>query len=220
MSTAASVDSDKPNGPRSRKGVQTRARLVEAAKQIFEENGFLEARISDIAERAGLSHGSFYHYFDSKEQVFREVTEMVHERIAAPMNEFVLAPGSKATPQERLREAIRAHFEAYREEARIMGVIEQVSRYDDYVHDVLAERHRHYNALVTESIRQLQKRGMADPKLDPAIAASALGSMTDRFAEMWLAQGWLDCDLDTGAEQVTRLFVNALGLSEKPSKSK
>ena len=212
MSTAEAVDGDKPNGPRSRKGMQTRARLVEAAKQIFEENGFLEARISDIAERAGLSHGSFYHYFDSKEQVFREVTEAVQEHISAPMNEYVLAPGSTATPAERLRNAIRAHFEAYREEARIMGVIEQVSRYDDYVHDILERRHKLYNGLIAESIRQLQKRGMADTALDPEIAAAALGSMTERFAEMWLSQGWVDCNIDEGAEQVTRLFVNALGL--------
>jgi AcrR family transcriptional regulator len=56
----------KPIGPRSRKGTETRARLLDAAKQVFEEDGFLEARISDIAERANLSHGSFYHYFESK----------------------------------------------------------------------------------------------------------------------------------------------------------
>jgi AcrR family transcriptional regulator len=212
VSTAPAVDSDKPSGPRSRKGALTRARLLDAAKQIFEENGFLEARISDIAERAGLSHGSFYHYFDSKEQIFREVTEAVQEQISAPLTDVVLAPGSKATPAERLTEAIHTHLVAYRENARIMGVIEQVSRYDEYVHDLLAARHAKYNGLISESIRQLQLRGMADPALDPAIAAAALGSMTDRFAEMWLAQGWVDCDLEKGAEQVTRLFVNALGL--------
>ena len=39
------------------------------------------------------------------------------------------------------------------------------------------------------SIRQLQRRGLADPELDPVIAAAALGSMTSRFAEFWLAQG-------------------------------
>src|SRR4051794_4773888 len=66
-------------GPRSRKGAQTRVRLVEAAKAVFEETGFLEARISDIAQQAGLSHGSFYHYFDSKEQIFREVAEAQEE---------------------------------------------------------------------------------------------------------------------------------------------
>src|SRR3954469_13700754 len=99
MSTAES-GGEKPNGPRSRKGVQTRARLVDAAKQIFEEHGFLEARISDIAERAGLSHGSFYHYFDSKEQVFREVAEEVLNRLAAPMTDVVLVHGSSTPPAE------------------------------------------------------------------------------------------------------------------------
>ena len=49
--------------PRSRKGAETRARLVEAAKKVFERDGFLNARILDIAETAGLKHGSFYHYF-------------------------------------------------------------------------------------------------------------------------------------------------------------
>src|SRR5438105_9038547 len=105
MSTAE-VEGEKPNGPRSRKGVQTRARLVDVAKQIFEENGFLEARISDIAERAGLSHGSFYHYFDSKEQVFREVAQSVYDKLSAPMTEIVLVHGSSIPPAKRLHEAI------------------------------------------------------------------------------------------------------------------
>ena len=212
------VEADKPNGPRSRKGVKTRARLVQAAKEIFEESGFLDARISDIAERAGLSHGSFYHYFDSKEQVFREVAETVDERIAAPLTEVVLAPSSTATPAERIREAMRAHLEIYREDARIMGVIEQVSRYDDHVYDVLRERHKHYTEQMADSIRQLQRRRIADRDLDPIIAATALGAMTSRFAELWLAQGQLECDVDEGAEQLARLYMNALGLQDSKSK--
>ena len=94
-------------------------------------DGFLDARISDIAERAGLSHGSFYHYFESKEEVFREVAAEVDERLRAPLNSVILDPSSSATPYERIREAIRLHLESYRDEARIMGVIEQVSRFDD-----------------------------------------------------------------------------------------
>jgi len=138
------------NGPRSRKGVQTRARLVDAAKQIFEENGFLEARISDIAERAGLSHGSFYHYFDSKEQIFQEVVASLDERLSEPMYSVVLHPAPGTTGYDRLFEAIRAHLVSYRDEARIMGVIEQVSRYNA---DVASARIQlaAYNALVAQS---------------------------------------------------------------------
>src|SRR3981081_3953291 len=107
---AAQVDDDVPSTPRSRKGVQTRARLLDAAKQIFEERGFLEARISDIAERAGLSHGAFYHYFDSKEQVFRELAEAMDERLSEPLGSVIHASGSSETPRERLRKAIRSHL--------------------------------------------------------------------------------------------------------------
>src|SRR5580704_3563422 len=95
-------DNGKTGVPRSQKGVRTRARLLEAAKEIFEEDGFLEARISDIAERAGLSHGSFYHYFDSKEAIFREVAEAVEERLSAPLGDIIMDPGSRASPQERI----------------------------------------------------------------------------------------------------------------------
>ena len=91
MAVAAAGKGEPQQGPRSRKGVQTRARLLDAAKEIFEENGFLEARISDIAERAGLSHGAFYHYFDSKEQVFREIAEMLDDELAEPMDSVILA---------------------------------------------------------------------------------------------------------------------------------
>jgi len=199
--------------PRSRKGALTRARLLEAAKQVFEEDGFLEARVSDIAERAGLSHGAFYHYFDSKEQVFREVAEELDDRLSEPMESVILAPGSRFGPRERVVTAIRRHLESYREEARIMGVIEEVARYDEHMFAVRAARNARHREEIAESIRRMQRRKVADPSLDPLIAAAALGSMVERFAEMWLAQGQLDADLDVAAETVGTLFANALGLS-------
>ena len=215
MSSAAPVASEKPSGPRSRKGAQTRARLVDAAKQIFEENGFLEARISDIADRAALSHGSFYHYFESKEEIFREVAAAVDDRLSAPLSSVILAPASGATPRERIREAIRRHLESYRDEARIIGVIEQVSRYDDQLLAVRLERHRRSNQQVADSIRQLQRHGLADPRLDPTIAAAVLGSMTNRFPELWLVQGFLECRFDEGVEQLTTIFMNGLQLKDE-----
>ena len=214
--TATPPNGEKPSGPRSRKGVETRARLVSAAKAVFEEDGFLDARISDIAERAGLSHGSFYHYFESKEEVFREVAAEIEDRLSAPMDSVILATSSKASPAERIREALRLHLETYRDEARIMGVIEQVSRFDRKLMSLRSETHRRNRDEVAASIRNLQRHGLADPRLDPRIAAAALGSMTYRFPEMWFVQGFLDCDFDEGVDQLTRLFVNALGIPDPP----
>jgi AcrR family transcriptional regulator len=214
VATGAAVEP--PSGPRSRKGVRTRARLLEAAKEIFEEQGFLEARITDIAERAGLSHGAFYHYFDSKEQIFREIAEMLDDQLSEPMESVVFATSS-AGPRDRLYTAIHRHLERYGEEARIMGEIEQVARYDEHVGSVRSTRARIHRSEIEASIERLQRRGLADRRLDAAIAAAALGSMVERFAEMWLAQNELDCDLDDAAETLAALFVNALQLEDRPA---
>jgi AcrR family transcriptional regulator len=215
VSNAQPLTTEKPSGPRSRKGIETRARLVSAAKEVFEQDGFLDARISDIAERAGLSHGSFYHYFESKEEVFREVAAEVDDRLSAPLNTVIFDTSSHARPSERIREAIRQHMQSYRDEARIMGVIEQVSRFDLVVCASRFERQSRHLAEVADSIASLQRHGLVDPHVNPSIAAAALGAMTYRFPEAWFVQGLIDCDFDEGVEQMTQLFVRALGLEDE-----
>ena len=138
----------------------------------------------------------------------------VEDQLSAPLGSVILDPNSDATPQERIREAIRLHMESYRQEARIMGVIEQVSRYDEQMKAARYQRNRHYAEQVEESIRHLQRRGLIDADLDPVIAAAALGSMTTRFPEMWLVEGRLTCRFEDGVDQLTRVFVNGLGFKE------
>ncbi len=198
--------------PRSRKGAQTRARLLEAAKAVFEDTGFLEARISDIAERAGLSHGSFYHYFESKEQIFREVAETQEALLTAPPDPAAEPETEGLTEWDRLLRANRRYLERYRDNGRIMGVIEEVSRYDEHVNEARMARQKHFADRSERAIRRLQEAGEADPGIDPEIAALALGSMVARMAELWLVDHWGDYDLDTVAEQVTLLWANAIRL--------
>jgi AcrR family transcriptional regulator len=205
------ADGGKPSGPRSSKAARTRVRLVEAAKEIFEEHGFLDARITDISERAGQSHGSFYYYFDSKEEIFREVAAAVDERLAAPLEDVILARNDRP-PQERIREAMRRHFESYKREARIIDLIEHVSRIDPEVNAMRLARHARFTEQVADTIRQLQRRKLADPSLDPVLTAAALGALTYRFAEMWLLHGAIDSSLKHAVEQVSRIFANALRL--------
>ncbi len=204
-------------GPRSRKGEATRARLVDAAKEVFEEHGFGEAKIADIAKRAGLSsHGAFYHYFESKEAVFAEVAEQLDELLGEPMQEVILARDQEADPRRRLVTALRQHLQRYQAEARIMGVIEQVARQDEGVAAVRFKHTTNHRDDIARSIRHLQRVGAADKSLDAEIAAAALGAMSERFAEMWLVQGFLECDLDDAAETLAALMVNALQMTPEP----
>lgn len=198
--------------PRSRKGAATRARLLDAAKQVFEETGFLEARISDIADRAGLSHGSFYHYFESKEQIFREVAEAQEALLTAPGEE---PRPANPTERDRIELANRRYFQRYRDNGKIMGVIEEVSRYDAHVNDARERRQRHFAERAEQSVRRLQAAGQADPHIDPAIAAVALGAMIARFAELWFVEEWADFEFEHAVDQVTSLWANAIGLREE-----
>jgi AcrR family transcriptional regulator len=209
---------EKPNSPRSTKGIRTRERLIDAAKEIFEEHGFLNARISDIAERAGQSHGSFYYYFQSKEEIFREVAAAVDKRLFAPLGDVILADSGLPAPQ-RIREAMRRHLESYKQEARIMGLIEHVARFDPQVNALRLARHQRHTEQVAEIIKQLQRRKLADPKLDPMITAAALGALTYRFAEMWLVHGAIETTLKHAIEQLSILFTNSIRLKEPEPKS-
>jgi len=201
--------------PRSRKGAKTRARLLKAAKRVFETQGFLNARISDIAVKAGVSHGTFYHYFDSKEQIFREVAQAQEKVLTAPPEEERSASSDETSPVERIRRANRRYLERYRDEARIMGVIEEVSRYDEHVRAARAETQKHFADRAERNIRQLQEDGRVDASLSAPIAAMALGAMVARFAELWLVQGYAEYDFDEAVDQLTRLWCNALGLAER-----
>ncbi len=186
---------------------------------MFEKVGFLDARISDIADGAGLSHGSFYHYFDSKEQIFREVAEEQEALLTAPGEEDDAAErDANRSELDRIRRANRRYLERYRENGRIMGVIEQVSRYDPYVNEARMRRQKHFAERAEHAIRRLQKDGAADPEVDPTIAAVALGAMVARFAELWLVEQWAKFDFDEAVEQMTRLWANAIGLREPPKK--
>ena len=204
---------DKSSGTRARQRALARVRLLQAAKEVFEEKGFLDVRVADIAARAGVSHGLFYHYFDSKQEIFRELAAAVDERLADTMD-VVLDRSTAATPCERLQAAIRLHFEKYRVEARMMGVIEEVSRYDDAVRAARDARQRVEKERLVAAVRQWQQRGLADPRLDPEVAAVLIGSLTWGFAERWMVRGDLNYDFGQGIEQITMLLMNALRVDE------
>lgn len=68
------MTTDSPQ-PRSREN--TRARLLDAAAQVFAEVGLGGASVEAIVERAGFTRGAFYSNFDSKDELFLELAATV-----------------------------------------------------------------------------------------------------------------------------------------------
>lgn len=204
----------KPPSSRAMKAMQTRARLVDAAKEMFQDKGFLETTVADIVKRAGVAHGTFYTYFQSREEVLREIAEQADRDLNAPMGQLILDPSTELTPSERIRAGIRAFLDAYRRQAGIMRVVEEVSHYDPHVRAARAERLRDYNRELARSIRSLQRRGMADRSLDPALSAALLGSITRSFPVVWLSQEIVDSSVDEVADHIATIFIRSLGITD------
>ena len=60
---------EKKLGRRERKKIASRQAILTAAKQEFVRQGYKDASIADIMERADLGVGTFYNYFSSKEEI-------------------------------------------------------------------------------------------------------------------------------------------------------
>ena len=104
--------------PKTARGRRTLRQLLDAAAEEFGEKGFHEASISQITQRAGVAIGSFYTYFDSKEEVFTalvrdlstQVRDFVAPRISAQANQLE----AEREGQQAFLEFARLHKEIYR----------------------------------------------------------------------------------------------------------
>ncbi|GAB3600106.1 TetR/AcrR family transcriptional regulator [Microbacterium tumbae] len=79
--------------PVTRRRENTRARLLDAAAQVFAEVGLEGASVEAICERAGFTRGAFYSNFESKDQLFLSLASSVAEQrlssVRARIDEFV-----------------------------------------------------------------------------------------------------------------------------------
>jgi TetR/AcrR family transcriptional regulator, fatty acid metabolism regulator protein len=69
--------------PRQRRAVATRQRLYEAAMAEYARVGLEQARVEDIVAAAGVSWGTFFHYFPAKEDVLLEAAARISRAYSA-----------------------------------------------------------------------------------------------------------------------------------------
>jgi len=73
MNTPVSTPASGERAPRRRRKEARPSELTAAALELFVEKGFAATRLDDVAARAGVSKGTLYLYFDSKEALFKAV---------------------------------------------------------------------------------------------------------------------------------------------------
>jgi AcrR family transcriptional regulator len=98
-----------PQEPRWRRLPEERPKqILDAALEVFGEHGLADARLDDIAKRAGLSKGTIYLYFPNKEELFREVVRSTVVSNIETSEQEISAMGGSAT--DVLTQSLRAYW--------------------------------------------------------------------------------------------------------------
>jgi AcrR family transcriptional regulator len=192
------------------RGQRTRAVLVAAAAEVFESTPYGEVRLSDITAHAGVAAGTFYTYFDSKEQIFREVAAAVLAEMSnsARMDEQLAVDD----PAAAIADATRRYFRTCLEHAGVARSMEQVALADTDV-----KRSRRGTVVVgvkrvQRFIQRLQKQGICDREIDSWDTAMVLHTMNVRVAYDHLLLSGNAGDVDRLVTAVTHVWARTLGL--------
>lgn len=169
--------------------------------------------MADIAKAAGVSHGTFYTYFDSKNDIFREVAERVVGEMYAALD--------RATSEEQAPDLIRAankvFIDAYREHAAMLALIEQVATFDDCFRTMRLGLRRRLVRRVERALEPMLRSEEAQiGTMNPRVLAYALAGMVDNFAYAWFI---LEEPLEgpTALETLDEIWVRTLGLGGSPA---
>ncbi len=107
-----SVTSQVPPPPATERQWIRRSQLLDAARRVFEQDGYHAATVSAIVHAAGLSQGAFYLYFTDKKAAFAALQE---EMSTLLRRRIYWATRDVADPRRRLVAGLRAYFDYYEE---------------------------------------------------------------------------------------------------------
>jgi AcrR family transcriptional regulator len=176
--------------------------IIDAAMAEFTQNGFAGARLTDVAERAGISHGTIYNYFDSKETLFRALfrSRLVESLDAAA---FASVLGATSAPQ-MLRLALKTAFSELAGSdalALIRILLVESERFPDLVRECRNEVFGKMAFMLRMLLEQGVARGELVPGtyqnhvnvlLSPVIVAALFGPISG--SESWKDEAEQDID--------------------------
>ena len=154
--------------PLTKRGEATRRKLLEAAEDVFARLGYHEASIVKITEHAGIGLGTFYLYFDGKQQVFEELVLDLNRRVRHSMSEAMAGVSGRI-------DAERAGFEGFFRFTAAHPALYRVVREAEFVSPEMLRLH--YSRIVEgyeAGLRAAQQEGDVDAALDPEVTAWAL----------------------------------------------
>lgn len=139
--------------------------IIDAALEVFREKGYANARMADIARRAGVSYGLVYHYFGSKEVLFDLIVETWWNDLYSMMEQ---EKASSVSFREKLIHIIRFFLETYVKRPNLISIfVSEVCRSSVYhTKEGLSKFMKFFN-LCEDIMHEGQERGFLKKDIPP-----------------------------------------------------
>ena len=200
------MDDDEQPPRRKRLSAEARRRLIiDAARDVFLENGEAGARLRDIADRAGITEAYLYRYFSSKAELYHAaVFEPVEELIDAfetRLDELTSSSGATGADVVRRLNEIMLEFMVaavpYLGVALFSDLAVENSFYKTTLRPRVYDRTRDVIAAI---------KGWPDKRVDVGVVNDSMWSLNYGVALDGLLRG-VDIDVPRAAKRVTQLYV-------------
>lgn len=199
--------------PKTRRGRESKARIVMAAAELMYERGVTATSVEDVLTASGAGKGQFYHYFSSKEDLVIEVVRYQLEVVLAEQDEFRLDTW----------EGIQAWFDAmvlmHQTRRRFLGcplgsiageVIEQGER----LRETAAEAFLRWEAVLAAGLGAMRSRGLLRADTDlPALAETTIATLQGGYL---LSSTKRDIQAMRNAVAAARRDLNSFASTDAP----
>lgn len=139
--------------PKTKRGRRTREKLLQAAEFEFGEKGFHDAAVSGITYRAGVALGTFYTYFESKEEIFHALVSFMSLRTRRWIAERVADSPDRLTAE---RKGLEAYIEFAREHK---GIYRIISEAEWVANEAYREHYSNFARAYEDNLRRAGKSG-------------------------------------------------------------
>jgi TetR/AcrR family fatty acid metabolism transcriptional regulator len=159
-------------------------RILDAAIDVIAANGYFQARVADIAERAGVADGTIYLYFKNKEQILMAAIDAAFE---AFLERARLELQPLDDPRAQLRRVAFLHLDAMGANRPLAAVFQTELRQSAKFLAQFSRRHLvEYFDLIREIVRQGQAQGLFRRDISDKIAANCLFGALDEMVTSWV----------------------------------
>jgi len=142
-----------------------RERVIAAAMDEFASRSYHKARVTAIADKAGIAKGSFYQYFEDKKDLFKYIIELSVNKKLEYINHDMMVNKEKYSFFKLLREIYLSGIRFARENPRLVSIGNHLINNKELQQEIWGD----FKGQTTEFFQQLLEEGLARGELDPVI---------------------------------------------------